>query len=101
MSMNMLLLILGMAAATYSTRALPFLFFNTDHIPPRLEGILQNVPYAALGALIFPGAMFIHDNIFFGIIGIVAAFTISFLGGSLIFVVLGSIIVLTLVSPLM
>ncbi|SFE72728.1 AzlD domain-containing protein [Alteribacillus iranensis] len=100
MSMNMLLLIIGMAAATYSTRVLPFLFFNAEKIPPRLEGILKNVPYAALGALIFPGALFIHDHVLFGIIGIVSAFVISFLGGSLIFVVLGSILVLTLISPL-
>lgn len=98
MSFEMFLLIIGMALATYVTRMPALVFFNGVNVPPRVEGILKNVPYAALGALIFPGALFIHDNILFGIVGIVSAFIISFLGGSLIVVVLGSIAILTLLN---
>ncbi|MDA3129184.1 AzlD domain-containing protein [Aliibacillus thermotolerans] len=98
MSTEMFLLIIGMAIATYITRMPGLVFFNGVNVSPRLEGILKNVPYAALGALIFPGALFIHDNMLFGIVGIVSAFIISFLGGSLIVVVLGSIAILTLLS---
>ncbi|RSL31007.1 AzlD domain-containing protein [Salibacterium salarium] len=100
MSLDIFLIIAGMAVVTYIPRMLPLVFFNTKNIPPKLEGILQNVPYAALGALIFPGALMIHDNFVFGLIGTAAAFSISFLGGSLITVVLGSIVVLTLLTPL-
>ncbi|MFD2626635.1 AzlD domain-containing protein [Salibacterium salarium] len=100
MSVDIFIIIIGMAVVTYIPRMLPLVFFNTKHIPPTLEGILQNVPYAALGALIFPGALLIHDNVVFGLIGVLSAFSIAFLSGSLITVVLGSIAVLTLLTPL-
>ncbi|SDI25682.1 AzlD domain-containing protein [Alteribacillus bidgolensis] len=99
MSMELLFIILGMALVTYIPRMLPLVFLNAKSIPPRLEGILKNVPYAALGALIFPGVLTIHDNILFGLTGMAAAFLISFLGGNFIFVVLGSIAVLTVLTP--
>ncbi|MFZ4450466.1 AzlD domain-containing protein [Salibacterium aidingense] len=100
MSEEMIYLIIGMALVTYIPRMLPLVFFNAKKIPPRLEGILQNVPYAALGALIFPGALLIHDNVLFGLTGIGAAFLFSFFGGSMIVVVLGSVVVLTVLTPL-
>ncbi|WP_240374824.1 AzlD domain-containing protein [Bacillus piscicola] len=100
MSLHIMLIIVGMAVVTYIPRMLPFVFLKADIVPPRIEGILKNVPHAALGALIFPGALLIHDNVLFGLSGIVAAFTISFLGGNLITVVLGSIILLTILMPL-
>ncbi|SFL53465.1 AzlD domain-containing protein [Salibacterium qingdaonense] len=100
MSREIIIIIVGMALVTYIPRMLPFVFFRTEKIPPKIEGILKNVPYAALGALIFPGAVFIHDNPLFGITGIAAAFLISLTGGGLIVVVLGSIAVLTILTPL-
>ncbi|MFB4162787.1 AzlD domain-containing protein [Alteribacillus sp. JSM 102045] len=99
MSTELFIIILGMALVTYIPRMLPLVFLNAKQIPPRLEGILRNVPYAALGALIFPGVLTIHDNVFFGLTGMAVAFSIAFLGGNLILVVLGSIFILTLLTP--
>ncbi|MFC5712541.1 AzlD domain-containing protein [Thalassorhabdus alkalitolerans] len=99
MSSSLLLIILGMAVVTYIPRMVPLVFLNAKAIPPRLEGILKNVPFAALGALIFPGILFIHESPWFGVLGAAAAFTLAFLGGNLIIVVLGSILILTLLTP--
>ncbi|MFB5661365.1 AzlD domain-containing protein [Alteribacillus sp. HJP-4] len=99
MSIQMMLIITGMAVVTYIPRMLPLVFLNSRKIPARLEGILKNVPYAALGALIFPAVLTVHDNPLFGVSGAAAALLISFLGGNLIMVVLGSILFLSLLMP--
>ena len=54
---NLLILILGMAAATYLSRVTPFLLLPKEGIPRRVEGFLTYVPAAALGALIFPDVL--------------------------------------------
>ncbi|WP_335870098.1 AzlD domain-containing protein [Bacillus sp. 2205SS5-2] len=94
-----LLVILGMAVVTYLPRMAPFLLLGEMKLPPFLERVLRNVPYAILGALIFPGAITLNtEDLSFGLIGITSAFLLAFLGWNVIFVVLGSIGVLTLYS---
>ncbi|OEH92419.1 AzlD domain-containing protein [Bacillus solimangrovi] len=101
MDLNILLTILGMAIVTYIPRALPFLAFDVNNLNPFVKGVLQNVPYAALGALIVPGVFFIQPNdIWFGIIGVIAAFLSALLGANVIVVVVSSIGVLTIYSYL-
>lgn len=94
----MFLIILGMAIVTYIPRVLPLVVINGKEMPPKVKAVLQNVPYAALGALIFPGILFIQDNIWFGIIGGLTAFAVALLGANIIFVVISAITVLTLYS---
>lgn len=94
-------MILGMAVVTYLPRMLPFVLFKGKELPPFLQGVLKNVPYATLGALIFPGILFIQDDIWFGVLGAAAAFAAAFLGANVIVVVLGSIAVLTIYSAIM
>lgn len=101
MSTTMLIIILGMAFVTYVPRLLPLVTMNGKELPPKIKAILQNVPYAALGALIFPGILYIQEDIWFGIIGGVTAITVAFLGANLILVVISSITVLTLYSFLL
>lgn len=91
-------MIIGMGIVTYIPRMLPFVLFRGKELPKFLQGILKNVPYATLGALIFPGILFIQEDIWYGIIGAAAAFLIAFLGANVIVVVLGSIAVLSLYS---
>lgn len=55
--MSMLLLILGMAAATATPRVLPLLMPDRIRLPEWVERWMASVPYAALGALIFPGVL--------------------------------------------
>lgn len=95
MSQTMLLIILGMAIVTYIPRVLPLVAMNGKELPPKVKAILQNVPYAALGALIFPGILFVQDDIWFGIIGGITALIVAFLGANLIIVVISSITVLS------
>ncbi len=98
MSQTMLIIILGMAIVTYIPRVLPLVSMNGKEMPPKVKAVLQNVPYAALGALIFPGILFIQDDIWFGIIGGITALVIALLGANLIIVVISAISVLTMYS---
>lgn len=98
MSSTLLFIILGMAIVTYIPRVLPLVAMNGKELPPKVKAILQNVPYAALGALIFPGILFVQEDIWFGIIGGLTAIIVAFLGFNLLFVVLSAITVLTVYS---
>jgi branched-subunit amino acid transport protein len=95
-------MIIGMGVVTYIPRMLPFLLFKGKELPPFLQGVLKNVPYATLGALIFPAIIFIQqDDIWYGVLGAAAAFVTAYLGANVIVVVLGSIAVLALYSYLL
>lgn len=92
-------MLLGMALATYLPRMIPLVFLEGKELPPIVSGVLKNIPYAVLGALIFPAILFVQEgNILFGIIGLITAFAIAFLGGSVMTVVLGAIGVLAIYS---
>lgn len=92
--------ILGMAVVTYIPRAIPLTFLEGRELPAPVQNVLRNIPYAVLGALIFPAIFFVQENIWFGIVGTLAAFGIAFTGASLMAVVLGSIAVLAIFSLL-
>lgn len=92
-------MILGMALVTYLPRAIPLTFLEGRELPDTVQRILRNIPYAVLGALIFPAILFIQDdNIWFGAIGAAAAFGIALAGANVMLVVLGSIAVLAAYS---
>ncbi|MBK3494871.1 AzlD domain-containing protein [Viridibacillus sp. YIM B01967] len=92
-------MIIGMAIVTYIPRAIPLTFLEGKELPPIISGILQNIPYAILGAMIFPAILMIKEgDILFGLIGAVAAFAIAFAGANVILVVLGAIAVLSIYS---
>jgi branched-subunit amino acid transport protein len=98
MESNVLLIVLGMSLVTYIPRMLPLVLLNTEKIPPIIQGVLKNVPYAILGTLIFPGIFTINESLWYGLIGAAAAFLVAFLGANLVVVVMSSIIVLTVYS---
>ncbi|HAQ07822.1 MAG TPA: branched-chain amino acid transporter [Bacillus bacterium] len=98
MSKEIVIMIIGMAIVTYIPRMLPFVMFKGKELPSFLQGVLKNVPYATLGALIFPAVLFIQEDIWYGIIGAAAAFLAAFMGANVIVVVIGSISVLTVYS---
>jgi len=91
-------MIVGMGVVTYIPRMLPFVLFKGKVLPPFIQGVLRNVPYATLGALIFPGILFIQKDLWYGLIGATAAFLVAFLGANVIMVVLGSIAILSVYS---
>jgi branched-subunit amino acid transport protein len=95
-------MIIGMGLVTYIPRMLPFVLFKGKELPPFIQGVLKNVPYATLGALIFPAILFIQkDDNWYGLFGGVAAIIAAFLGANVIVVVLSSITVLALYSYLL
>lgn len=92
-------MLFGMALVTYIPRMIPLTLLGDKELPPIISGILRNIPFAVLGALIFPAVLFIQEgNILFGIIGAAVAFLISFLGGGVMSVVLGTIGILAVYS---
>lgn len=55
--MNLVLLVVAMAAVTYIPRMLPMVVLQNINLPPFISRFLHFVPFAALGALIFPGIL--------------------------------------------
>ncbi|GKV67553.1 AzlD family membrane protein [Sporosarcina sp. NCCP-2716] len=95
-------MLLGMALVTYIPRMIPLTFLDGRKLPPFLTGVLGNIPYAVLGALIFPAIFHVQQgDLLFGIIGAVTAFTIALAGLGLMPVVLGTIGVLAVYSLFM
>ncbi|KOO49578.1 AzlD domain-containing protein [Viridibacillus arvi] len=92
-------MLIGMALVTYIPRAIPLTFLEGKELPPIISGVLQNIPYAILGAMIFPAILLIKEgDILFGLVGTVTAFAIALAGANVIIVVIGSIAILSIYS---
>ncbi len=100
-------IIVGMGLVTYTPRMLPLVFIKTDGVPPFVQAVLKNVPFAVLGALIFPGIFIIQsghlqsmslNDLLFGLIGGGMAFVAAMLEWNIVFVVLSAIAVLAIYS---
>jgi len=97
--MSVLLVILGMALVTYIPRLLPALFLNRIKFPDWFRKWLQSIPYAALGALIFPGVLLVDkDQPWLGLAGGLMAFLLSVLNLHITLVMAGSIMVVILLQ---
>lgn len=95
---NVVFIILGMAAATYIPRLIPFLLLTDRDIPKRVDAFLKCIPVAAIGALIIPSVFnSTPDQPIAGIAGITFALIIGLWKGGIIIPVLGSVIVSGLV----
>lgn len=94
-------MLLGMALVTYIPRAFPLTFLEGKELPPIVSGVLRNIPYAVLGALIFPAILYVQEgHLLFGIIGAVVAFSLAYFFSNVMVVVLGTISVLAAYSLL-
>lgn len=100
MNYSIWLLIIGMGLVTYIPRMAPFVAVDAEKFPPFLVRLLKNIPYAALGALIFPGILSVHANMWFGVAAGAVAVGIALLRGHLIVVVIGSVAFLTYLHSL-
>ena len=97
--MKVLLLIAGMALVTYIPRLLPALFLDRFQFPDWFRKWLQSIPYAALGALIFPGVLLVEkDQPFLGLAGGFVAFFLSILNLHITLVMAGSILIVILLQ---
>ncbi len=91
-------MIAAMGMVTYIPRMLPFVMLNGRELPPFLQRVLKNIPYAILGALIFPGVLYIQEDIRFGVVGAVSAFVLAYLGANIMVIIIGAIVTLSLFS---
>lgn len=99
MSKEILFMIIGMGIVTYIPRMLPLVVLNGKNMPPFLQGILKNVPYATLGALIVPSVFLIDkSDVWFGVIGAAVAVVFAYFGANVIIVVLSAIAALSVYS---
>lgn len=88
-----LLIIIGMSLATMIPRVIPAFVVNKFVFRDWVNNWLQAIPYAALGALIFPGILTVKENEpHVGIIGGIVAILLAYFGLNIIIVVLGAII---------
>jgi len=90
MTKYMLLAVL-MMMVTAPSRILPIFLLGDRKLPPFLEAFLGCIPYAALGALIFPDVLYASGDIKSSAAGALAALVLSWLGRDLLIVLLGGI----------
>ena len=87
-----LLIIVGMAFVTIVPRLLPAYIVDKVHFPDWVNKWLNAIPYAALGALVFPDILTVQpDQPHIGLIGGLVAIVLAFLGLNVILVVIGAI----------
>ncbi|MDG5789185.1 AzlD domain-containing protein [Evansella sp. AB-P1] len=92
MSIPIVWMIVGMGIVTYIPRLLPLILLQTENWPTWSKKMLSRVPYAVLGALIFPGILSVHENVFYGLFGGIIAILFAYLNMPLIVVVGGTIV---------
>ncbi|GGA73159.1 AzlD domain-containing protein [Ornithinibacillus halotolerans] len=86
-------IIIGMALATMIPRIIPTFIVDKLHFKDWVNRWLNAIPYAALGALIFPGILsVIPDKPYIGLVGGLIAIGLALIGLNVIFVVVGAIV---------
>ncbi|MCD5406626.1 MAG: AzlD domain-containing protein [Desulfotomaculum sp.] len=89
---NLWWIVLAMALVTYIPRLLPLVFLNNIYLPPFVNSFLQFIPFAALGALVFPGILYSTGNIASAIAGSIIAIVLAYLNLNIVIVVIGGIL---------
>lgn len=88
-----IVMIMGMFIVTMLPRLIPVFIVEKIQFRPWVNRWLLAIPYAALGALIFPGILSIVPNQpIVGLLGGLVAITLSLLRLNVVFVVIGSIL---------
>jgi len=88
---KLLLIVVLMALVTYLPRMLPMVLLGDVKMPLFLNTFLQFVPYAVLGALIFPAVLSSTGDTASSTAGALAAVLLSLLRLNIMLVVLGGI----------
>lgn len=91
--MNLVYIVLAMALVTYIPRMLPMVLLQHVKLPLYIKRFMKLIPYAALGALIFPGVFNSAgaEHIGSAIVGCSIAILLAWLETNLIIVVAGGI----------
>lgn len=90
--MTILYIIIGMALVTAIPRVIPAILVDRFVFRDWMNRWLQAIPYAALGALIFPGILSVKEGApYIGLMGGIIAAILAYFGFNIIFVVMGAI----------
>lgn len=85
-------IIAGMALVTYIPRMLPVLLIGQRNVSPWTGRWLKSIPYAALGALIFPGILTVEQGEpLVGLAGGAVAAILAFFRLNMLIVIVGAI----------
>lgn len=88
---RLMLLSVLMMMVTVPSRVLPIFFLGGKRLSPFVEAFLGCIPYAALGALIFPGVLNATGDFRSSAAGALAALALGWLGRGPLVVLLGGI----------
>ncbi|SFL40946.1 Branched-chain amino acid transport protein [Gracilibacillus orientalis] len=92
-------IIIGMALVTVIPRIIPAFIVDLIQFPDWVNKWLQAIPYAALGALVFPGIMtVVPEKPYIGVIAGVVAILLAWLQIHVILVVLSAILTVFLLT---
>lgn len=75
---KLFIIVILMALVTYLPRAVPLVYLTNKRLPDFLRNFLRFVPFAALGALIFPSILYSTNYINSAMVGAAAAITCAF-----------------------
>lgn len=90
---HLILIVVGMGIVTFLPRLFPVFILEKLFLPPSFERWLKSIPYAALGALIFPGILTVDPaNPWIGVSGGVVACVLAMLRLPILAVIAGSIL---------
>lgn len=88
---DLVVIVLLMSVVTYIPRLLPMAFLSRLELPSPLKAFLKHIPYAALGALIFPGILDSTGNRLSAAVGGAISVILAYFRLNVIFVVFGGI----------
>ncbi|SHH04000.1 Branched-chain amino acid transport protein [Virgibacillus chiguensis] len=95
----MLFIVAGMALVTMIPRVIPAFIVDKLQFRDWVNRWLNAIPYAALGALIFPGIMSVKaDEPHIGLFGGIVAILLAYLGVHIILVVITAIVTVYLLT---
>ncbi len=82
-----------MAVVTYAIRVLPLMFCRNKIKSKFFKSFLDYIPFAVLGAMIFPSILFSTSNIYFSMIGMAVALILAYYEKGLLTVAVSAVLV--------
>ncbi|MCS1350395.1 AzlD domain-containing protein [Mechercharimyces sp. CAU 1602] len=99
---NLMWLIVGMSIVTLLPRLVPIWIVDRFSPPPWVKEWLSYIPYAALGALTFPGVLtVVKDAPWIGLLGGIVAVGIACLRLSTLYVITGALLTVVFIKWMM
>jgi branched-subunit amino acid transport protein len=89
--LSLWILIVAMGLVTYLPRMLPMVLLQNLQLPTFLNRFLRYIPFAALGALIFPGIVSSTGNTSSAVLGMVVSVILAYFRLHLLLIVFGGI----------